>query len=576
MTTTETVDELTHATASAHHPALEEPRLRVLHHPALARAGDVAGCAGAGWVTVGRALPRFTSPTGVDAGIDDPTVSREQLRIRWAPARGLFELEPIASARRAMAVVRPELGPTPTPLDGPVAVPPGAVIVIGERIALGLELARARPPGADRMGLVGDSAPMWALRDEIAAAGRFARPTLIQGPTGAGKELVARAIHRHGDRGAGPFVAVNCAALPDHLIESTLFGHQRGAFTGAIKDEPGLFVAADGGTLFLDELGELPRAVQPKLLRVLQEREVTPVGATRGRAIDVRVVAASHRDLAAEVAAGRLREDLYHRIAAHVLRVPALADRRFDVPALFGHFLGRLIADHPELAWLLGGDVGGRPGVPLGFVLALLARPWPGNVRELENVVERTARANLGAGRFRAPDDVAAALEPRPAPTPPIDAEPPAAAAVAERDDPRLATLAQLLALAPKTVAKLLDRQRLDALWAALDQGAVTGEARVRQVAAAAADALYTLLAASDFNQSRVAVLLGVSRTTLVKMMADLGLPRATDLDRATIEQAIAAEGGDLDRAARRLRVSPHALKKRLTLLALTATRPRS
>ena len=577
MSTTETVDELSHATASAHHGVPDEPRLRLLYHTRLARIGDRAPCPTGTWLTVGRGTPELVSVrTGgaIRAPIDDPTVSREQLRVRWDADARAFALEPVATARRPVAVLDLARDAEAVPLTAPTIAPPGAIVLIGERVALGLELGRVRAPGGDRMGLVGDSEPMWHLRDEIRAAGAFARPTLVHGPTGAGKELVARAIHRHGARPDGPFVAVNCAALPEQLVEATLFGHVRGAFTGAVRDEPGLFAAADGGTIFLDEIGELPRAVQPKLLRVLQEREVLPVGATRGRTVDVRLVAATHKDLAAEVAAGALREDLYHRVAAHVLRVPALAERRFDVPALFVHFLHRLLAEHPGLAWLDGGDPGGRPGVPLGFVLALLARPWRGNVRELENVVERTARLNLGRGRFQAPEDVGeligtrraggASLVAGAAGGADLDGAP--ALEPAERDDPRVTRTAALLALAPKTVAKLLDRPRLDRLAAAL---ARDDDEALADVRGAAADALYTLLAAHDFNQSRLAVVLGASRTTVVKLMADLGLPRATDLDPAVIEEACAQEGGDVDAAARRLRVSPHALKKRLTLLAL-------
>jgi DNA-binding NtrC family response regulator len=552
--TTETVDELTHAT-SGHHAVPDEPELRLLYHPALARIGARAPCAIAGWLTVGRIEPRF----GRAGAIDEPTISREQLRIRWQLDRARFAVEPIASARRAMAVVAQGGGPA-TPLDRPVELAPGAVITIGERIAIGLELSRVRSPDADRMGLIGESAVIWHLRDEIRSAGQFARPVLVQGPTGAGKELIARAVHRHGGRPAGPFIAINCAALPAHLVEATLFGHVKGAFTGAVRDEPGVFVSADGGTLFLDEIGELPPAIQPKLLRVLQEREVVPVGATRARAVDLRVVAATHRDLAAEVAAGRLREDLYHRLATHVLRVPALAERRFDVPELLVHMLGRLIAEHPALSWLAGGE--GRPGIPLDFVLGLLARPWTGNVRELENVVERTARLNLQPGRFRAPDDVSARL-PEPAAAPPP--RPAAAPPPSPRDDDRVAQIAELLALAPKTVAKLLDADRLAALAAELDHA---------QVRRAAADALYAMLDANAFNQSHVAVQLGTSRTTVVKLIADLGLPRATDLDRDEIEAARARARGDLDATARELRVSPHALKKRLALLNLGGRRP--
>ena len=564
MSNTQTVDELTFS--SGFHALPEEPGLRLLYHPVVARIGRRAECSTTSWLTVGRSEPQF-GPAGA---IDDPTISREQFRIRWRVDRARFELEPIASARRAMAVVMPDHGAEAVPLDRPVELAPGAVVTIGERIAIGLELSRVRPPDADRMGLVGDSEVMWRLRDEICSAGQFARPVLVQGPTGAGKELIARAVHRFGGRPAGPFVPVNCAALPAHLVEATLFGHVKGAFTGAVRDEPGVFVSADGGTLFLDEIGELPSAVQPKLLRVLQEREVVPVGATRARAVDLRVVAATHRDLAAEVAAGRLREDLYHRIAAHVLRVPALAERRFDVPELLVHVLGRLTAEHPTLAWLSGTGATGRPGIPLDFVLGLLARPWAGNVRELENLVERTARLNLQPGRFRAPDDVSVRLPPESAatttaPPPPITLPPPTTLPPpVARDDGRVAQIAELLSLAPKTVAKLLDAARLAAL-ATLDR---------EPVRRAAADALYAMLDANDFNQSQVAIQLGTSRTTVVKLIADLGLPRATDFDRDAIEAARAQAGGDLDEAARRLRVSPHALKKRLALLNLGGRRP--
>src|SRR5213078_421451 len=230
-------------------------------------------------------------------------------------------------------------GAAAAPVTGPIQLAPGACVAVGDRVLLGLELARVRAPDADRLGLVGESEVVWALRDEIRSVAQFGGAALVIGPTGAGKELVARALHHQSPRAAGPFVPVNCGALPETLVESALFGHRKGAFTGADADGKGLFRAADGGTLFLDELGELPVAVQPKLLRVLQDGVVTPVGAHEGRRVDVRVVGATHRDLEAEVRAGRLREDLYHRMAAHVLRVPSLAERRLDTPELFVHLL---------------------------------------------------------------------------------------------------------------------------------------------------------------------------------------------------------------------------------------------
>jgi transcriptional regulator with GAF, ATPase, and Fis domain len=210
---------------------------------------------------------------------------------------------------------------------------------------------------------------------------------LIIGESGTGKELVARAIHRHGRRGVKPFVAVNCGALTETLLESELFGHTRGAFTGAISDARGLFEQAQGGTVFLDEIGETSPSLQVKLLRVLQEAEVRPVGGSRTIKVDVRIVAATNVDLEEAVSAGRLRQDLFYRLSVLVIRVPALRERREDVPLLIERFLqnaciraGRTVLLAPSaLDRLAGYD-------------------WPGNVRELENTIERlvvTARGHV-------------------------------------------------------------------------------------------------------------------------------------------------------------------------------------
>jgi transcriptional regulator with GAF, ATPase, and Fis domain len=202
---------------------------------------------------------------------------------------------------------------------------------------------------------------------------------LIEGETGTGKELVARGIHRAGQRADDPFIALNCAALPETLLESELFGHRRGAFTGATHDRPGLFEAADGGTVFLDEVGDMPAPMQAKLLRVLQEGEVTPVGDTRPRKVDVRVICATNRDLAAEVARRSFREDLYYRVGAFPIRLPPLRERRDDIPPLAQRFLACAAERHHKEI----------PGIDAA-ALALLGRfDWPGNVRELENEIER-------------------------------------------------------------------------------------------------------------------------------------------------------------------------------------------
>ncbi len=202
---------------------------------------------------------------------------------------------------------------------------------------------------------------------------------LVEGETGTGKELVARGIHRAGPRAPAPFVAVNCAALPETLLESELFGHRRGAFTGALTDQQGLFEVAAGGTIFLDEISEMPAVMQAKLLRVLQEGEVRRVGDPRPRQIDVRVISATNRDLIAEVKAHRFREDLFYRLAAFPIRLPPLRDRRFDVPVLADRFLATASERHRKRV----------AGIDPEAVDALAEFDWPGNVRELENEIAR-------------------------------------------------------------------------------------------------------------------------------------------------------------------------------------------
>jgi DNA-binding NtrC family response regulator len=216
------------------------------------------------------------------------------------------------------------------------------------------------------------------LRTAEKAAASFI-PVLVGGPSGAGKELIARAIHGSGGRRAKPFVAVNCGAIPDNLVESTLFGHERGAFTGATDRHTGKFVEASGGTLFLDEVGELPPAAQVKLLRAIQEGEVEPVGARKPVKVDVRIISATNRDLITDVKEGRFREDLFYRLHVFPIVVPALADRPEDIVELARHFLARFAAEEGKRIRAIDTEA-----------LALLAAySWPGNVRQLENAVFR-------------------------------------------------------------------------------------------------------------------------------------------------------------------------------------------
>jgi transcriptional regulator with PAS, ATPase and Fis domain len=225
--------------------------------------------------------------------------------------------------------------------------------------------------------IVSRSARMNAVLDRATAASRSDTPVLIVGETGTGKELIARAIHANSRRGRCHFVPINCAALPRDLIESELFGHRRGAFSGAGSDHPGLFVSAHGGTVFLDEIGELPIEAQAKMLRVLQDGEVRAVGGLESRRVDVRVVAATNRSLA-EMREGRMRPDLFYRLSVLVIEIPPLRDRRDDLPLLIGHFL----------ASMRERGVRGVDGIDAGALELLADYPFPGNIRELENLLE--------------------------------------------------------------------------------------------------------------------------------------------------------------------------------------------
>jgi DNA-binding NtrC family response regulator len=277
--------------------------------------------------------------------------------------------------------------------------------------ALRRENENLRAQLRERYGLHGLIAQSRAMHDVLDLVERVA-PTdatlLIQGESGTGKEVIAKAVHHASTRAARPFVAVNCGAVPETLLESELFGYMRGAFTGATVSKLGLFEEADGGTLFLDEIAEMPAALQVKLLRVLQSGEVRRLGATQAATIDVRVIAATNGDLAALISEGKFREDLFYRLNVIQVGLPPLRDRREDIPALAEHFLSRS-----------AGKLGRTLRLSAGALERLLRYPWPGNVRELENAIERAAI--LARSDVLEPDDlpphVAAALQLGPSPT---------------------------------------------------------------------------------------------------------------------------------------------------------------
>jgi two-component system nitrogen regulation response regulator NtrX len=256
-----------------------------------------------------------------------------------------------------------------------------------ERRRLRAEVQALRRRLDAETSLVGSSGAMQRLREQIGRVAPVPSTVLIVGESGTGKELVARELHRLGPSPAAPFIAINCAALPENLVESELFGHERGAFTGASVTRKGAFEAAERGTLFLDEIGELPLAAQAKLLRVLEERRVTRLGATRPLTVEARVVAATNRDLEAEMHEGRFRQDLYYRINVHQIAVPPLRDRRSDVPEIAGRFAAAICERFGIRAKRLAADT----------LDLLMGYDWArNNVRELRNVVERMIIATDG------------------------------------------------------------------------------------------------------------------------------------------------------------------------------------
>jgi len=253
--------------------------------------------------------------------------------------------------------------------------------VLLDTVAEALRLS-GMPAGGDegwRAEIVTRSAGMESLLAQAKRVAASDATVCILGASGTGKELLARAIHRVSRRADAPFVGVNCSAIPEGLLESELFGHKKGAFTGAVQDRRGLFQAAEGGTLFLDEIGDMPLALQVKLLRALEERVVRPVGSNESVAVNVRVISATHRKLDERIASGEFREDLFYRLGVVKLTLPALAERREDIPLLAGHFLQEVAQRYDRL----------RPAFSPEAMELLVAAPWPGNVRQLLNVIEQ-------------------------------------------------------------------------------------------------------------------------------------------------------------------------------------------
>ena len=327
-----------------------------------------------------------------------------------------------------------------------------------EREGLRQEVAGLRAQldgGPGERGVVAESSAMKAALAMVARVAEHSTTVLITGESGTGKEVIARAVHRASPRAARAFVAINCAAIPESLLESELFGHVRGAFTGATADKTGLFETADGGTLLLDEIGEMPASLQAKLLRVLQESEIRRVGDQHTKKVNARVIAATARDLAADAAAGRFREDLYYRLAVVTVRLPPLRERREDIAPLARHFIARL-------AHRFGRALNAGPDT-----LAWLAeQEWRGNVRELENSIERAAvlspHATLSPSDFESRGRVAAPGEVGPLHAAVERAEREAIVAALAQANGNRRTAAQLLDVSLRTLFYKIGRYNIE------------------------------------------------------------------------------------------------------------------
>ncbi len=518
------IDETTLTLGGAPRLAAAEaarPTLTLLAHPETARVGERVLLTRP-VQSVSRLEPAF-APPGTTEGrpITDPFVSRQPLAVALREGGGVL-LKVAANGPR----VTVDGAPLTDALDlSAERVADGVVIELAGRVALLLHLFRPSPP-APALDLVGASEGIERVRHEVLQVADLDVPVLVRGETGSGKELVARAIHVASDRRDGPFVAVNMAAVPPTLAASELFGHEKGAFSGAVRRHDGHFVRADGGSLFLDEVGDTPLDVQAMLLRVLETSEVHPVGAPRTMPVDVRLVAATDADLEAATRDGRFRTPLLHRLAGFRIDVPPLRARRDDIGRLFFHF-ARL-----ELEKLGGADRLDRdpasPWVPAGLVAALARYDWPGNVRQLRNVTRQLVIANRRADVLAWTDLVPRLLggEPDAVPLP----------ATGEWSVPQPA--------APRRSYRRPGEVTEDELVAALRKH------RWRLKPAAEA--------------------LGVSRTALYALIENSArLRKATDLSAEDIRAAGARCADDPDEMAATLEVSRPALLMRMTQLGL-------
>jgi two-component system nitrogen regulation response regulator GlnG len=494
--------------------------LTLLAHPDVSRVGEIAvlfSAAAGGARKLNRLEPSFALRGGEGRPLASAVLSRSPLSIRTTRA-GSVELVPSEGCKAKLAR---------EPLDHPTtvdteALTDGVVLELAECVLLLLHRLDAKPRSEPDRGLVGESLAIRSVRAEIQKLADLETCVLIRGESGSGKELVARAIHDLSRRKTHAYVAVNVGAIPSAMAASALFGHARGAFTGAVQRHPGFFGSAENGTLFLDEIGEAPKQIQALLLRAVREHEIQPVGEAEPRHANVRLLTATDADLERRTEDGEFSAPLLRRLEAYCVRVPPLRERKDDIPRLFVRFLREELEQTDELDKLAEPPAAKKPWLPSAFIAALVRYPWPGNVAELQTVARRLAICNRGAKHFT----LDAWLEQR------LSLE-------AGRSDGKRASGR------PLSAEKRDPRGISDA-----------------EIVAAMREARFKVVKAGE--------ILGVSRSWLnTRLEFCEGLRKAKELTAEEIETAASKASGNTRVTAELLEVSEHGLKLRMNALGL-------
>ena len=516
--------------------------LTVLWHPDLERVGERAVCFDLGAraeFALSRSEPLFRNEAGaLRTALDYPTLSRKPLRLEALADRRVRVSNPdeLADARVGGEPVAGQV------LD-PEQLRDGVTLELGKSVVLLLHehRVRLRPPPA--FDFVGESHAMDALREQLVRVADMNVPVLLRGESGVGKELIAHGIHARSPRAKGPYLAVNMAAVPPSVAASELFGHARGAFTGASSAHEGYFARADGGTLFLDEIGETASDIQPLLLRAIEKGEVQTVGASRVRTVDVRLLAATDSDLERAIERGDFRMPLLQRLSGYEVRVPALRQRRDDLGRLAVHFLRRELQAAGEANRLQPPPAGQPSYLPAPIFARLARHPWPGNVRQLHNVIRQIVITNRDRTQFVLDPSVERLLDHADAPG---AAGPTRGVASAAPDRPSQVPTAPGVA------------QQRDGDSPSLRAGSLDDEQ------------LLEVLRAHRFNLKASAQALGVSRSWLNQRIDSCSrIRKAIDIPEAEIRACGERHGGDLEAMAAELEVSGRALLLQMRRLGM-------